>query len=472
LFWIDYNKEGKKMSKNKSLTGLILGVAVAVIINLLPLGDLSSQGKMCLGLTLMTVVFWAFQVVQSGYASGLYLALLVIFKVAEPAVVFSPWIGSTMYLVIGAYLIASAVKSSGLGERIAYNFIIKFVSSYKSIIISIFALTFILSILIPHPWPRAFLIMSVMVVVIKSAKIPNEDAIKIGFAVFAAAVPVSMIFLTGDSVINPLAVQASGISISWLQWFIYMGPPNIISSIITCVMILVLFKPTAEVTINKDEMKEKLSALGPVSVKEKRTIVWLAIAVVLWMTDSIHGINIGWITLLIAMLMSFPAVGEILSPKQWSEVPVHVLLFLTAAMTIGKVGAVTGMNTWIAETILPSSIPSNPFVLALIIALISMGIHMFLGSVIAVMGIAIPALLIFTEPMGISPIVTTLLVYTSIGIHYILPFHHLNILVGQGEENGMYGQKEVMRLGIPLTIVVFIITVAVEVPYWKMIGLF
>jgi len=459
------------MNKNKKLMGLILGIAVAIIINILPLEGLSTQGKMCLGLTLMTVVFWAFQIVQSGYASGLYLALLVIFNVAEPAVVFSPWIGSTMYLVVGAYLIASAVKSSGLGERIAYGFIIRFVNSYKSIIISIFILTFILSILIPHPWPRAFLIMSVMAVVIKSAKVPKEDAVKIGFTVFSSSVPVSMIFLTGDSVINPLAVQASGAAISWVQWFVYMGPPNIAASVITCILILVLFKPTQEIIINKEEMKEKLSALGPMSIIEKRTIIWLAIAVVLWMTDSIHGINIGWITLLIAMLMSLPAIGEILTPKQWGEVPVHVLLFLTAAMTIGKVGGVTGMNTWIAETILPSSIPANPYILAIIIALISMGIHMVLGSVIAVMGIAIPALLIFTEPMGISPIITTLFVYTAIGIHYILPFHHLNILVGQGEENGMYGQKEVMRLGIPLSAVVFII-VLLEVPYWKMLGLF
>lgn len=459
------------MNKNKSVLGLILGIAAAVLINILPLEGLSSKGKMCLGLTLMTVVFWAFQIVQSGYASGLYLALLVIFQVAEPAVVFSPWIGSTMYLVIGAYLIASAVKSSGLGERIAYGFIIKFVSSYKSIIISIFALTFILSVLIPHPWPRAFLIMSVMTVVIKSAKIPKEDAIKIGFAVFAASVPVSMIFLTGDSVINPLAVQASGMTVSWIQWFVYMGPPNIVASIITCILLLVLFKPSQEVRINKEEIKEKLNALGPISDIEKRTIVWLAIAVILWMTDSMHGINIGWITLLIAMLMSFPLIGGILTPKQWGEVPVHVLLFLTAAMTIGKVGAVTGMNTWIAETILPSSIPSNPYVLAAIIAVISIGIHMVLGSVIAVMGIAIPALLIFTEPMGISPIITTLLVYSAIGIHYILPFHHLNILVGQGEENGMYSQKEAMRLGIPLTIVIFVV-VLVEVAYWQIIGLF
>ena len=456
---------------NKRLFGLILGISAAVIINLLPLKGLSYQGKMCLGLTLMTVVFWALQIVQSGYASGLYLALLIIFHVAEPSVVFSPWLGSTMYLVIGAYLIASSVKSSGLGERIAYKFILKYVNSYKSIIISIFALTVMLSILIPHPWPRAFLIMSVMAVVIKSANIPREDSIKIGFTVFAASVPSSVIFLTGDSVINPLAVQASGIAVSWMQWFIYMGPPGIIASIITCFLILILFKPSKEIKINKEEIKEKLCFLGPVSSVEKRTIVWLVIAVVLWLTDSIHGIDIGWITLLISMLMSFPVIGDILDSKQWGEVPVHVLLFLTAAMTIGKVGGVTGMNNWIAETVLPSTIPSNPYLLAAIIAVISIGIHMVLGSVIAVMGIAIPALLIFTEPMSISPIVITLLVYSSISIHYILPFHHLNILVGQGEENGMYGQKEVLRLGVPLTAVVFII-VFIEVIYWKLIGLF
>ncbi len=459
------------MYKNKDIIGLILGISATVLINIMPLEGLEPEGKMCLGLTLMTVVFWAFQIVQSGYSSGLYLALLVIFKVAEPSVVFSPWIGSTMYLVIGAYLIASSVKSSGLGERIAYKFIIKFVSSYKSIIISIFILTFILSILIPHPWPRAFLIMSVMSVVIKSAKIPGEDAVKIGFAVFASAVPVSLIFLTGDSIINPLAVQASGHAISWSKWFVYMGPPGIISSILTCALILILFKPTKEVVINKDEIGEKLNALGAMSYKEKRTIMWLVIAVSMWMTDSLHGINIGWITLLIAMLMSFPVIGGILTSKNWAEVPVHVLLFLTAAMTIGKVGSSTGMNTWIADTILPGAIPANPYILAIVISGISIAIHMVLGSVIAVMGIAIPAILIFTEPMCINPIITTLLVYTSIGIHYILPFHHLNILVGQGEENGMYGQREVMRLGIPLTVVVFVV-VLLEVYYWKTIGLF
>lgn len=460
------------MGKNKPVIGLILGIVVAFLINMTTIDGLSPQGKMCLALTFMTVIFWGFQIAQPGFTSGIFLALLVIFKVAPPANVFGAWSGPIMYLVIGAYLIAGAVKSSGLGERIAYNFILKYVDSYKSIIISIFVLTLILSVLIPHPWPRAFLIMSVMAVIIKSGNIPREDAVKIGFTVFAASVPVSMVFLTGDSVINVLAAQATGKSIGWVEWFYYMGPPNIIASIITCIMILALFKPSKEVSINKDEIRAKLAAMGAMRPLEKRAAFWITVAILLWVTDSVHGIHLGWVTLFIAMAMGLPLIGGVLTPKDWAGVPIHVLLFLTAAMTIGGVGGITGMNAWIAKTILPSTIPTNPYILAAFIATISIVIHMALGSVIAVMGIAIPALLLFTKPMNIDPTIPVLLVYTAIGIHYILPFQHLNMLVGLGDENGMYSQKEVMRLGIPLTIVVYIICVLVEVPYWQMIGLF
>ena len=456
---------------NKKRIGFFLGIAVAVIIYFLPLKGIEPAGQTCLALTLMTVVWWATQVAQSGYVGGIYLMALVIFKVAEPALVFKSWIGPTMFLIIGAYLIAGAVKDSGLGERIAYAFINKFVRSYKGIIVSIFVLTFIMSVLIPHPWPRAFLIMSVMAVVIQSAKMPKEDAVKIGFTVFAASVPVSLIFLTGDSTINPLAVANSGESLGWLGWFKVMGVPAIVASILTLILILILFKPTKEVHINLDEIHEKQKALGPLSALEKRTAVWLVIAIVLWATDSIHGINIGWITLGVAMCMSMPVVGEVLTPKSWGQVPVHVLIFLTSARAIGSVGGETGMNAWLADTILPSTVPSNLFVLAAFIAVISIVIHMFMGSVIAVMGVAIPALMAFTSPMGISPLATALFVYTAVASHYILPFHHLNMLVGQGEENGKYTQKECIRLGIPLIAVVFIVTVLIEVPWWKIIGL-
>ena len=420
----------------------------------------------------MTVVFWGFQITQPGYTSGLYLLLLAVFGIAKPTLIFGTWTGPMMFLIIGAYLIAGAVKDSGLGERIAYKFIISFVTSFKSIISAIFILTFILSLMIPHPWPRAFLIMSVMAVVIKSTNIPREDAVKIGFTVFASSVPVSLIFLTGDATISPLAVQSSGVPLGWLGWFKLMGPPSIIVSVITYFMILFLFKPTQEVSVNKKEMQAKLAAMGPMSAKEKRTAFWVALAIILWMTDTIHGIDIGWVTLFIAMAMSMPVIGEIITPASWGGVPLHVLIFLTAAVAIGRVGGATGMNAWIAHTVLPGSVPTDPYILAAFIATVSIIIHMLLGSVIAVMGIIIPAMITFTSQMGITPLVPALLAYSAVASHYVLPFQHLNMLVGMGEDNGMYTQKETIRLGIPFIVVIYIMTVVIEVPYWSILGLF
>ena len=460
------------ISINKKQTiGLISGIAAAVIINALPLEGLTRQGQLCLSLTIMTVLFWAFQVAQAGYVSGLMLALLVVLQVAEPEVVFYSWTGTTMYLIIGAYLIAAAVKNSGLGNRISYWFIIRFMSSYRSVIISVFVMTLVLSLIIPHPWPRAFLIMSVMAEVIENARVPRKDAISIGYSVFAASVPISCIFLTGDSTINPLAVQYSGLELGWFGWLKIMGPPCAVSSVLTCAAFLMLFRPSQPMTIDKQAAQKKLNDMGRLSQKELRAIIWLTIAVVLWMTDSVHKIDIGWITLAIAMLMSMPVIGELLTPASWSEVPTHVLLFITAAMAIGKVGAVTGMNEWVAATLLPAAIPSNPFILAAFVALISVIIHMLLGSVIAVMGVAVPAVLSYTSSMGINPLVPALWVFTAIVMHYIFPFQNMTILVGQGEENGLYSPKETIRFSVPLLFITFVTIVGLQVVWWRLLGI-
>ncbi|WP_243833287.1 SLC13 family permease [Halanaerobium congolense] len=456
----------EQLKKYKKEIIFSLGILIAVIIWNLNLPNLPAAGQKTLALSLMTVVFWAAKVAHPGYVSALFLSLLLIFKIAAPEEVFSLWSSSLIYIIIGAYLIAAAVKSSGLGERIAYNFIIKYVDSYKSIIFSIFFLTILLSLLIPHPWPRSFLIMSVMAVVIDSASISENDGKKIGFAVFAFSVPISMIFMTGDSTINILAVEMSGQSLSWLEWLYQMGVPALFASILTLILFLKIFQPEKKVVVNKEEISKKLEDLGSFSTKEKRMIFWIALAIILWTTDSLHGIDLGWVTLVIAALMGMPLVGNVLEAKDWSNVPLGILFFLTAAVAIGRIGGSTGMNAWIASVILPAELPANIFVFALMIVIISMIMHMFLGSVIAVMGIAIPAFIIFAEGQGINPLVPALMTYSSIALHYVFPFHHLNILVGIGENNGMYDNKTVIKFGLPLTIII-IIVVLFQALWWQ-----
>jgi di/tricarboxylate transporter len=63
-----------------------------------------------------------------------------------------------------------------------------------------------------------------------------------------------------------------------------------------------------------------------------------------------------------------------------------------------------------------------------------------------------------------------MMVFSAINIHYILPFHNLAILVGEGEDNAGYSAKDAMRMGIPLTVVVFVV-VLVEAVWFHILGL-
>lgn len=106
------------MKTDKRVAGLIAGIVVCAIIWLAPLAGLAPitpEGQHCLALTLMTVVWWAMGVAQPAYVSAIYLALLILTGTSDTATVFATWTKMQMWMVIGAYLIAAAVKESGLG---------------------------------------------------------------------------------------------------------------------------------------------------------------------------------------------------------------------------------------------------------------------------------------------------------------------------------------------------------------------
>ena len=479
-------------AKNKFLTKRYIGFFLAIVVFLLikfvlPLDSLGSVtlsegGKNCLALSLGAVVMWACGVAQPGYTGILYCALLVLMRVVPDAdgvpsmaatvsVAFGAWTKGTMWIVVGAYLIAGAVKDSGLGQRIAYAFMLKFVKSAKSLILSIFALTFVLALLIPHPFPRAFLILAVVSVIAESAGYGEEDRGKLGFLIFAAAVPCSMFFMTGDSTLNPLVASYGangGAAIGFVDWFIYMSVPMVVATLCTIVLALALFKPSKELVYDREDVLAKQAALGKLSEKEIRTIVWLVIAIALWLTVS--GDYLAWVTLVIGVLMAMPVIGEVLTPASWGSVDIKTLMFLTAAMAIGSVGGATGMNAWIADVVLPSTVPTNPYLFALLVCALTMVIHMFMGSVMAGLGICVPAFLTFIQGTSVSPIAVALIVFTAINLHYILPFHNLAILVGEGKDAGGYTSKEAMKMGIPLTVVTFLV-VLVEAFWFSTLGL-
>ena len=258
--------------------GFILGILVFLAIFFMPARvGLPREGQKCLALSLLAVVWWATSVVHPGFTAILLTCGWVWTKTATPEVVFKLWSNPMIYLVDGGYLMAAALERSGLGRRIAYQFILRYVNSFTSLIGAAYILGFLLSFMIPHPWPRSFMIMAVMAIMIKEMNLPPKDAANIGLAVFASSVPVSLILLTGDAMINTIALGFANTTPSWLKWLWYMGIPGVVASVLTFFLQLKLFKPTAEIVVKKDEIRERLKALGGITRNEKLSCSGLAL---------------------------------------------------------------------------------------------------------------------------------------------------------------------------------------------------
>ena len=462
-----------RRTTSRAFTELAAGAAICTAVWLLPIPGLMPDGKKCLAMSLCAVCWWATGAMHPGYTALALLAGYTLFLDSElvpAATVFGLWTTPTMYLVVGGFLIAKAVEASGLGRRAALAFISRFTRSYGGMVFSCYLLGLLLSFVIPHPWPRSFLLLSVMSHAARSAGLSQKAAANLKLAVFVASVPASMILLTGDSTLNPLFGGFAGTTVSWLQWLVYMGPPGLLALALTGTVQLLSYRQREAFQLDLVQVRRQLADLGKLTRPEMRVIAVMAAAVLFWITDSLHGLHPGWIALIAALSFAVPP-HALLDAKSWSGVNLGTLFFLCAALAIGSIGKVVGMNVWLAELIIPQQTVRSPYLFALLAMLICMALHMALGSALAVLGIACPAIISFGTAAGIAPLAAALIAYTSVALHWLLPFHHMNLLVGCGDDGGGFEKKDVLRLGVPQTAVVAAV-VLFEVFWWDIIGIF
>lgn len=451
-----------------------MGLAVAVVIWFAPLEQLDVLGRHCLALTLCAVILWALEVANSGYIGcGLVLSYLLLLdpEIVTPQLVLKLWSMPMLYLIVGGFLIAAAVKNSGIGKRFALLCLGRFVKTYQQAVIACYVLSYALSLVIPQSFPRAFLIMSAMSCVIEKSEIDERAAANIGLAVFASQIGAGMFLMTSESMLNFALLEQipPAMRPSWGAWVCGLGVPALLLGAMMCFVQLKLFPGPKTFHFSPELTQEELNAMGPLSAREIKTLFWLLAAVTLWMTDQIHGVDLGWVTLGIAVMMSLPVIGDVVTKDDWAEINMGTLLFLTACIAIAGVGGVTGMNAYLADLILPSSLHAGLVGFALVGALVTMLLHLALGSVMATYALVTPALLTLAEPLGFSPTVVAFIVYIGATTQYLFPYQSLYVTIGLGDRAGGYTAADVIRFGLACTIPV-LICVVFSIGWWNVIG--
>lgn len=227
-------------------------------------------------------------------------------------------------MIAMAFFIARGFIKTGLGRRIALNFVRLFGKKTLGLAYSLIGVDLIMAPATPSNTARAG---GVLYPIIKSlaqsfGSDPKDGTErKIGsflvFAEYHGDMITAAMFMTAMAA-NPLVqtlAKSSGVNISWGGWFLAALVPGIISLIVVPWLIYKMYPPEIKETPNAKQWAEKeLDQMGKMTLPEKLMAVIFIIALVLWMTGSLTKID--------ASLAAFLTLGLLLvvGVLSWTDV--------------------------------------------------------------------------------------------------------------------------------------------------------
>ena len=188
------------------------------------------------------------------------------------------------------------------------------------------------------------------------------------------------------------------------------------------------------------------------------------VVVIIWATEDFHPIT-GTAVVVVATVLMFP-LGMLRLPDVRS-INVKLLVFLTAAFAIGGTLKACGVADRLFALFLPIFPDTFSLTYVLVVLVTCVLLHIVLGSNITTMSVVVPGLM--SIGAGVAPALPLMFTMCiAVCSQFILPFHHVILLLGEG--NRYYSTKELVKMGLPQTVVMFLVVFLFYLPWWRLIG--
>ncbi len=448
---------------------LFCGVALSIILVALPtMAGLSRPGQNCLAVFCFSITMWITQFLPLPVTGFLVFALLPILGVLPSSEAFSLLGSNAVFFILGAFVIAAAMMSSGLSKRLALLFVSRFDKSPSRLLAGVLISSAALALLMPEHVVAAMMFPIVLELAQCLKLTPRQS--NYGRVLFLSMAYGSVIggvgtFLGGAR--NPLAVgmlkDSYGIQIDFLQWMIAAGPFVIVMLLLAFLMLKLLFRiEFVSVREAHEHLRADIKRLGPLSVQEKKIASIFTLAVICWIFFSNQ---LGLAT--IAVLAS----GALFVTKaiSWKEVEENVnwgiILMYGGAIAIGVALSVTQASDWLAlRLIAPFS--GSDFSL---IAALSLGTKLLTEGIsnVAAVAILLPISFGFVDVSGLSPVVMLYAVTIPAGLAFALPIGTPPNAIAFS--SGYYSIGDSIKGGIILNILSWLLVLVVAKVYWPLL---
>ncbi|MBW8050803.1 MAG: DASS family sodium-coupled anion symporter [Cytophagales bacterium] len=233
----------------------------------------------------------------------------------------------TVWLVVAAFLIAGAVRQTGLGRRLALMLVTLLGKSTLGLGYSLCGAELILGPVVPSNTARGGGILAPIMRSLAEAlgshpdKEPRRAGDYLALVGAHANLITSAMFLTGMAA-NPLVAQAAkdvfNVDFSWVTWALGVLIPGLVGLGLLPVFLYMLAKPTlVNAQAAQQKAREELKTMGPWTTGEKVMAITFVLLLGLWSTSGWHGMKatlVAWIGLCVLLLSG---------TQKWTDSKLH-----------------------------------------------------------------------------------------------------------------------------------------------------
>lgn len=419
-------------------------------------------------LVVLTTGFWALGSLPEHFTALLFFALAMVFAIAPPAVVFSGFASATIWLVVGGLFLAEAVRTTGLGRRFAGVLFGRFTGSYAALVAAIAVAGTALAFFMPATVGRILLLIPVVTALAERAGFERNSNGYTGLCVMAIIIS----YQSGNGVLpaNAPNLVLSGaaeamynVHLNYAEWMWVMFPVLcLVKGGILVALICRLYPAAAR-------LQPVPEAPTPMSAAELRLAGILVIALLLWVTDFLHGIRAGWVALAAAVACLLPRIG-MLSVRAFDDVRFGSFFYIGAAIGLGAVVNESGLGALLGRILLGSLDirPGADFTNFMVLSLFATVVGLVTTNP-AQPAVVAPLAGQFAEAAG-WPLNAALMTMAVGFTVMVLPYQVPPAVVGIRLAG--LGMRTVMRLVVPLAVISVAVLLPLDYLWWRLIGYF
>lgn len=453
--------------------GRVLCVVVPVVIWFAPLA-MEPAAKHGLAVTSFMILAWMSEALDYALAGLIGCYLFWALKIVPFGVAFGGFVTDTPWFLFGAILFGTMATKSGLARRFAYMVMDRVGGTYAGILLGLIITNFLLTFVVPSGLARLVILAAVALGFIEAFEVGQGSNIGRGMFLiitYAAGIFDKMMIAGAASITARGAIEKfGGVDVLWSRWFVAYLPCDVITILLAWRLTLWLYPPEKlSLPGGAGYARRELQKLGNWTSLEKKTALLMSIAILLWLTDFIHHVSPSIIALGAGLAAVLPGIG-VLTSDDMKRVNYMPVFFVAAAVSMGEVLVSTKALDLLTNVLFAWMDPllTNVYSSTVVLYWTAFIYHIFLASEISMLGTSIPLLMNFAKSHSLDPLALGM-IWTFAAGGKIFAYQSAVMVIGYSY--GFFRGKDLLRIGLWLTVIESLILLLIVPYYWPLIGI-